>query len=151
MSITATIIVSIVCSFIGAIIHAKYESVLSSLIHKKGEYAGRWEAHSLGDKGDPRTDILIIKQRPNGAELKGDIVRRSPTSQRDRRWRFSGRITGRQFYAIFWSIGNNTNSYGCWYVRQTGPDKFEGFYYGLQHAASVSYCSRLSALMSIRG
>jgi len=127
--------INLFSGLVGAILVFIAQFVYRRIRESGAPYTGTWHGSILDNEGKvTKQDIMEIKQ--TGLELSGTIRRIFPEDQRHRKWRFEGRLRGTSFFAVFWSLRSDVQSYGCWYLRQIHDDSFDGYYLSLQRTIS---------------
>jgi hypothetical protein len=117
----------VIAAVVGGIIILAIQMGWKKIQESRGGYTCIWENEILDEEGQIiKRDNVDLRQV--GEEATGHIQRLFPDSQKHRNWNLSGRIKGRDFFAIFWSIDQSVHSYGCWYVHQVNDDTFKGYY-----------------------
>lgn len=97
-----------------------------------GTFSGKWYNCIFDSSGGiVSIDTVIAKQR--GQMVYGKIRRIfSSTANeeefRRRKWKFTGRVTDNEFFAIFWSVDPLIISRGSWYVVSKRDYHYEGSY-----------------------
>jgi len=126
--------IGIISSIIGGIVVICVQKLVKSIKEKSNPYTGKWENHIYDNNGTViKRDVIDVRQ--NGIEMNGTIKREFPPDQIHRRWEMTGRIVGKDFFAIFWSTDPTINSYGSWYVHYKNDFLFEGYYLKLNEKA----------------
>lgn len=153
-------IVGIGSSLLGAVAVLVLKYVIQKILEFRGEYSGTWK-DQIFDQDDQviKRDKWFIRQR--GDEIEGVIQRFFPEEQTHRRWDMSGKINGKEFIGMFWTINKSFTSRGCFYLYQEDDDLFRGHYLTLSRSGDVEWIkveltrtrqrfwSRLSALWSM--
>lgn len=118
------LVIAVIGAIIGAILWEAGRSIRDRLRERAAPHTGRWLGTiSKHGSEEPKDDLYEIRQ--SSSELFGTIARLKPDKQNHRRWRFHGRLIGRDFIGAFWG-----DSYGVWFLRKPRNDdwQFEGRY-----------------------
>lgn len=122
--------INLLSGLLGALIVFVIQWAYRKAVEERAPYTGSWRGEIYDDEGEVvKIDSFQMRQR--GSSIEGKISRESPASQTHREWRFTGKLRGRQFFAIFWATTLDIQSYGCWYLTQVGDDSFSGYYLSL--------------------
>jgi hypothetical protein len=117
----------VIAAVVGGIIILIAQWIWHKIQESRGGYTGIWENQIFDEnKNVVKRDRLDLRQ--TGEQAAGHIQRLFPENQRHRQWNLAGRIKGRDFFAIFWSLDPSVHSYGCWYIHQVDDDTFRGYY-----------------------
>ncbi|MFH2066482.1 MAG: hypothetical protein ABIK15_14880 [Pseudomonadota bacterium] len=120
-------IIGVTASIVGGLAVILIQKIIQTVREQNNPYTGKWENHIFDEDGNIiKRDILNVYQI--GDELYGDIERVFPPNQIHRRWKMTGRLKGKDFFAIFWATDPTISSYGSWYVHQKDDFLFEGYY-----------------------
>ena len=119
--------INLISGFIGAFLILVIQFLYKRFSEINSPFTGDWEDIIYDENG------IVIKQdqiriRQKGDVVYGNIKRFKPENQKHRRWKFSGRIHGKNFIAIFWPKDKSIPSFGCWYVHQHDDFLFKGHY-----------------------
>ncbi|WP_417910951.1 hypothetical protein [Candidatus Electronema sp. PJ] len=129
------LLLKVVAGVIGAGVMYLLQRVYGFLVENKAPYTGTWYSKISDGYGSIiKQDTWIIRQRED--TLTGLIKRTFPVDQKHRQWKFSGKMRGHDFIGVFWAASNDIRSYGSYVLRQTGDDKFEGYYLSMQRTVS---------------
>lgn len=123
-------LINLASGLVGAVLVFLVQKAYQYLTEIRAPYTGIWYDSIYDEQGNViKKDMLNIRQR--GDILTGKITRISPIEQQHRKWLFSGRLRGNHFFAVFWSISHDVQSYGSWYLTQIDDDHFTGYYLSL--------------------
>lgn len=94
---------------------------------KKAPYTGIWEDKIYDTNNNMvKKDYFYLKQKGN--IITGTAKRVFPENQNYRRYEVYGRLSGKDFVAIFWATDRSVLSYGCWFITQVNDSTFKGHY-----------------------
>lgn len=123
--------INLASGLVGAVLIFVIQRLYQRITEQRAPFTGTWYGAIYDDESQiVKRDVFRMKQR--GDTVTGVISRTSPPDQTHRKWHFSGKIRGRQFFATFWSVTRDIPSYGCWYLTQISDDRFVGHYLSLQ-------------------
>jgi len=125
------LILGIIATLIGAIIIGIIKGYHYYLIGK-GPLNGTFEQYIPPHQGEPeKRDLVACKQIGN--TVKGTVIRREPSDQKGKEWKFKGRAYENLFAVVYWAIEPTaSDSFGSWLMKHTGENKWEGKYFRIR-------------------
>ncbi|MCI5148873.1 MAG: hypothetical protein D3916_05705 [Candidatus Electrothrix sp. MAN1_4] len=106
------ITIQIAIGVAGAFVWEMIKIAVKIFREKKSKLTGKWIATIPKFAGEKqKKDKYKIRQY--GSILKGVIERDMPKGDPPKKWQFWGKISGRNFIAVFWG-----SSIGVWFMRQ---------------------------------
>lgn len=130
------LVIGIIASIVGGLAVLIIQKLIKIVREQSSSYTGKWEIH-IYDKADNIIKRDLVNVFQVGDELYGNIERVFPAHQVHRRWNMKGRLRGKDFFALFWSIDPTIQSFGCWYVHQKDDFLFEGYYLKLDEKTKL--------------
>lgn len=114
--------INIIAGLIGAGLIYVLQKTYFFIREKRAPLSGTWY---VTYENPEINDEFIIKQR--GESVSGQIIRRLPSDESQRKWIFEGRFKEQVFFASFWASNEDTIGYGCWFLSRVNEDLFRGY------------------------
>jgi hypothetical protein len=114
--------INIIAGLVGAGLLYVIQNLYVFFVEKRSPLSGTW--YVTYESADINDEFLV---RQRGETLSGQIVRRLPSDEIHRRWKFEGRFKEQIFFASFWPNNEHTIGYGCWFLSRVSEDLFQGY------------------------
>ncbi len=114
--------INIIAGLIGAGLIYVLQKLYVFIVEKRAPLSGIWYATY---ENREINDEFVIKQR--GESLSGQIIRRLPSDESQRKWTFEGHFKEQMFFASFWASNEDTIGYGCWFLSRVNENLFQGY------------------------
>lgn len=114
--------INIIAGLIGAGLIYVLQKLYVFIVEKRAPLSGTWYATY---ENREINDEFVIKQR--GESLSGQIIRRLPLDESQRKWKFEGHFKEQMFFASFWASNEDTIGYGCWFLSRVNENLFQGY------------------------